>query len=136
MLGALILPLAACHGSSYWEDDMMMPDEAAEATSAATPSADEPVNLDKFRKENLLGSSEPRGLVPAPEEEPVPEHEPAPLWECFYDPTYNYDWHDDVLCTNGLEYDRPILIPWDDYVEYEEIMEAAMEYEAELNGAR
>lgn len=29
---------------------------------------------------------------------------------------------------------RPILIPWDDHAEYEEIMEAVMEYGAELNG--
>lgn len=130
MLVAFLLPVAACHGSSSWDDDLMA-DEADEVTFTATPLADEPVNLDKFRKENLA-SAAARDLAPAPEE-PEPE---SPLWECFYDPTYNYDWHDDVLCTNGMEYDRPILIPWDDYVEYDEIMEAAMEYEAELNGRR
>lgn len=55
-------------------------------------------------------------------------------WVCSYDVTMNYDWHDDVLCTNGDDYDRPYLRSWDDYVTESELMASAAEYEAELNG--
>lgn len=55
-------------------------------------------------------------------------------WSCFYDPTMNDNWHDDVLCTNGVASDRPILLPDDSFIEYDEIMQAAAEYEAMLNG--
>lgn len=55
-------------------------------------------------------------------------------WSCYYDETWNYDWHDDVLCSNGLESHRPYLLEWADFVTYDEIMSAAAEYEAYLNG--
>ncbi|WP_394553367.1 hypothetical protein ACDF64_03180 [Agromyces sp. MMS24-JH15] len=55
-------------------------------------------------------------------------------WSCYYDPTMNENWHDDVLCTNGMASDRPVLLPDDSFIEYEEIMQAAAEYEAALNG--
>ena len=56
-------------------------------------------------------------------------------WNCFYDETYNYDWHDDVLCSNGQDSHRPYLLEWADYVSYDDIMNAAAEYEATLNSS-
>lgn len=58
----------------------------------------------------------------------------APVWSCTYSPTYNDDWHDDVVCSNGNELERPYLRGWDNYVTEAEIMESAREYEAQLNG--
>ncbi|GAA4374918.1 hypothetical protein [Agromyces bauzanensis] len=55
-------------------------------------------------------------------------------WRCYWDPTMNDDWHDDYQCTNGVDYDRPYLIPDDSFVEGWEIDAAAAEYEASLNG--
>lgn len=55
-------------------------------------------------------------------------------WSCFYDPTMNDDWHDDLLCTNGVDSVRPTLLPDDPFVEYDEIMQAALEYATVLNG--
>lgn len=57
----------------------------------------------------------------------------APVWTCYYDPTMNRDWHDDVLCENGLEQDRPYLRPKDKFVTEAEIMRSAREYEKKLN---
>lgn len=63
---------------------------------------------------------------------PIPRPE-AGAWECYYDETFNYDWHDDVICSNGYESHRPYLLDWLDYVTYDDIMAAAAEYEASLN---
>ncbi|MGR2752838.1 hypothetical protein [Agromyces arachidis] len=80
--------------------------------------------------------------VPAPavEEDPVPPAAPvevdepaAPAWVCTWAPTMNEDWHDDYLCTNGVDSDRPYLIPEDDFVERWEIDQAAAAYQAVLN---
>ncbi|TRW45590.1 hypothetical protein [Georgenia yuyongxinii] len=68
--------------------------------------------------------------VPAPAPAPVPE---PSYWTCFYDPTFNNDWHDDVVCANGSERHRPYLRDWDSFVTEDEIMASAFEYEAELN---
>jgi hypothetical protein len=57
----------------------------------------------------------------------------ASVWNCVYSPTYNDDWHDDVVCSNGAEQQRPSLREWDNFVTEAEIMESAREYEAELN---
>ena len=78
--------------------------------------------------------------APAPEEVAAPQAQAEPeaaaaAWVCAYDPTYNDDWHDDVLCANGLELDRPYLLEGDDFVTEDEIIAAAREYEAALNGA-
>jgi hypothetical protein len=58
----------------------------------------------------------------------------ATHWACFYDPTMNDNWHDDVLCTNGIDSTRPQLLLDDPFIEYDEIMAAAAAYEAQLNG--
>lgn len=55
-------------------------------------------------------------------------------WTCTYQPTYNHDWHDDVLCSNGTDRQRPYLREWDSYVTENEIMESARDYEQHLNG--
>lgn len=67
----------------------------------------------------------------------VPTRRPLPpptvTWSCGYSPTYNRDWHDDIVCSNGAEQTRPYLRGWDDFVTESEIMESAREYELELN---
>ena len=55
-------------------------------------------------------------------------------WRCSYSPTYNNDWHDDVVCSNGVEQERPYLRGWDSFVTEAEIMESARQYEGQLNG--
>lgn len=55
-------------------------------------------------------------------------------WTCDYEPTYNDDWHDDVVCSNGTEQQRPYLRERDSFVTEAEIMESAREYEQQLNG--
>jgi hypothetical protein len=57
----------------------------------------------------------------------------APTWQCFWEPTMNQDWHDDVLCVRGLESHRPILLADRAYVTENDMMTAAAEYEATLN---
>jgi hypothetical protein len=61
---------------------------------------------------------------------------PAPAaatWSCFWDPTINDDWHDDVLCTRGPESIRPTLLPGQDFVTEEEMVAAGAEYAEALN---
>jgi len=57
-------------------------------------------------------------------------------WVCSYDPTMNYDWHDDVLCTDGVTRDRPYLLPDDSFVTDDELMREAARYEDYLNSKR
>jgi hypothetical protein len=56
----------------------------------------------------------------------------ATSWSCFYDPTINDNWHDDVRCTNGVESHRPILLEGQ-FVTEADMTAAAAVYEAELN---
>lgn len=56
------------------------------------------------------------------------------VWSCLYQPTFNHDWHDDVVCSNGTDQHRPYLREWDDYITEDEIMESARKYEQHLNG--
>jgi hypothetical protein len=73
---------------------------------------------------------DPEPTQPAYVEQPEPE---AQSWSCGYSPTYNDDWHDDVLCTNGVDQERPYLLQGDSFVEEHEIMDAAARYEEMLN---
>lgn len=57
-------------------------------------------------------------------------------WECFYAPSYDDDWHNDVTCTNGTETETPYLREWDSFITEDEIMESALEYEDHLNAGR
>ena len=56
-------------------------------------------------------------------------------WHCYWDPTMNDDWHDDYQCSNGVNNDRPYLLPDDSFVERWEMdaAAAAADYEASLN---
>lgn len=65
---------------------------------------------------------------------PASEFAGTAAWSCVYSTTYNNDWHDDVVCSNGAEQERPYLRGWDSFVTEAEIMESAREYEAQLNG--
>lgn len=64
------------------------------------------------------------------------EREPmAQPWSCGYSPTYDDDWHNDVLCTNGSQSERPYLLEGDSFITQDEIMAAARDYEAMLNSS-
>lgn len=54
-------------------------------------------------------------------------------WTCEYSETLNYDWHDDVICSNGFESHRPYLLEGYEFVTYDDVMAAATEYETYLN---
>lgn len=59
---------------------------------------------------------------------------PEGAWSCWYDPTMDYDWHNDVLCSDGVITERPYLLEDDSYVTEAEIRDAAASYEDVLNG--
>ncbi|WP_141630076.1 hypothetical protein [Salinibacterium sp. PAMC 21357] len=61
------------------------------------------------------------------------ESEASSGWRCYWDPTFDDDWHDDYLCSNGTNVDRPYLLPEDPFVESWEIDAAAAAYEDGLN---
>ena len=79
-----------------------------------------------------------RPVLEAVEPDPVPP-EPAPVlsnpgrWDCFWDPTMNEDWHDDVLCVLGDQHDRPYLLPDWDFVTQDDMLAEAQYYEDWLN---
>ncbi|MGN5732197.1 hypothetical protein [Arthrobacter psychrochitiniphilus] len=83
--------------------------------------------MDEYRPEEEPGW--------APDDSEIPGYLPERAgWSCYYDETYNYDWHDDVLCVNGAQSHRPYLLEGYDFVAYEDIMDAAANYEMSLNG--
>ncbi|WP_339621215.1 hypothetical protein [uncultured Salinibacterium sp.] len=61
------------------------------------------------------------------------ESEASGGWLCFSDPTYDDDWHNDYVCSNGTTIERPYLIPEDPFVESWELEAAAAAYEDSLN---
>lgn len=75
-------------------------------------------------------------VKPNPSERTPETRTPPPIlhWSCWYEPTMNDDWYDDVVCSNGVERHRPYLREWDSFVTVDEIMESAREYEQYLNG--
>ena len=75
---------------------------------------------------------EPVEVVPEPPSEFV-DPPAADEWRCSWDATMDDDWHNDYVCTNGVDFDRPYLIPGDSFVERWEIEEAATAYELQLN---
>jgi hypothetical protein len=91
------------------------------ASGCSTPSAEDPYPPSP--------PSEPS--TEEPDSEPLPE--PVARWTCEYEPTMNYDWHDDVVCSNGEDSKRPYLRKWDDFVTRAEIMDSARKYENKLN---
>lgn len=65
---------------------------------------------------------------------PAEEFEPSNEWSCFWAPTMNENWHDDVLCTNGADTERPSLLTDWDFITQADMVEEAARYEAYLNG--
>ena len=54
-------------------------------------------------------------------------------WSCYYEPTMNENWHDDVRCTNGPKSYRPILLADWGFVTEEDMRAAGQDYENYLN---
>ena len=69
----------------------------------------------------------------APKPQAVQKPAPKQVWVCSWSPTFDDDWHNDVLCENGIASERPRLREWDDFVERWEIMESAKEYARQRN---
>lgn len=83
------------------------------------------------------GSSDPAHVAPEPvyEEPSQAEIEDAMrgAWDCYYDPSINDNWHDDVICRNGVDWFRPTLLPDSDFVTEAEMQAAGDAFETELN---
>ncbi|GAA3871132.1 hypothetical protein GCM10022381_12810 [Leifsonia kafniensis] len=82
-------------------------------------------------------SSSPADIAPepvfeAPSETEIDEAMRAP-WDCYYEPSFNEDWHDDVVCVDGVESFRPRLLPESGFVTEDEMRAAGEAYEVELN---
>ena len=54
-------------------------------------------------------------------------------WSCYYEPTMNNNWHDDVRCTNGPKSYRPILLADRGFVTEEEMRAAGRDHEKHLH---
>jgi hypothetical protein len=59
---------------------------------------------------------------------------PGGPWHCYYSPSMDYDFYNDVYCDNGEEVVYPRLREWDDFVTETEMRESMREFENELNG--
>ncbi len=84
-------------------------------------------------------NDQPR-TAPQPLDEAAPTDEKihdalGVAWDCYYDPTINDDWHDDVLCRRGFESIRPVLLPDSGFVTESEMIAAGDAYELQLNAA-
>lgn len=81
-----------------------------------------------------IRGSKPKRSVPKPILPSAEAGGSDGTWRCSYSPTYNNDWHDDGLCTNGVETERPYLRAGDSFITEAEFMESLSEYERYLNG--
>lgn len=59
----------------------------------------------------------------------------APAWRCSYSPTNDWNWHNDVLCSNGVHEQRPHLLRYDPHITSDEMVVAAAAYERSLNAS-
>jgi|GEM_PF-2568813 len=92
----------------------------------------------------VIEYGKPKTAVDGPSERPVevvddveveqPPPPPDMRWRCFWDPTMNEDWHDDVLCSNGVAHERPYLLADWSFVTEDDMLAAAADYESYLNG--
>jgi hypothetical protein len=112
-------------------------------------SGDAPSRADKVKDRKQKAAAKKRkaaaGKAPSkeataaakakPKPAPKPERKPAPeqVWVCSWSPTFDDDWHNDVLCDNGIASERPRLREGDDFVERSEMMESAREYARQRN---
>ena len=128
-------PQAGCDGrGGVWTDDRngcLTPSEIEMWKTSGCADED----FATCRDEGFPDFEETEVLVPAPPAPLEPAPPPPAVWVCSYDPTYDDDWHNDVLCTNGAEFDRPYLRDWDTFITEDEMNESAREYEQQLNGA-
>lgn len=83
---------------------------------------------DEFSGSGDSTQPDPEEVVPDPPARTVED-----VWSCEYTPTINNNWHDDVLCSRGLEQLRPILLPNQNFVTEAEMRSAAADYESKLN---
>jgi hypothetical protein len=96
--------------------------------------------------DGYVDGNEPPGLVAVEPSRPGPERwarshtggresgsRPAPAWRCSWSPTYDRNWHNDALCSNGGQVYRPHLLPYDSHITYGEMMAAAAAHERALN---
>lgn len=87
--------------------------------------------------ESTGGTSAPSYVAPAAVADEPPQAEidlaTQGAWDCYYDPTMNNDWHDDVICRDGVDSLRPILLPESGFVTEDEMIAAGEAYEVELN---
>ena len=130
------LGLAGCGGTTeaaapaVTEESTPAPSASVDAAKAAAKKKEKPSAI-----QDLLDSADKA----AAEEKPsaIQDYldsldeaaaEPSRIWRCSYSPTYNRDWHDDVVCSNGAEEHRPNLREWDSFITQDEIMESAREY--------
>ncbi|MEZ0580540.1 hypothetical protein [Nocardioides sp. MH1] len=90
------------------------------------PHREQHPRVDRPRKKHTAGPYDDGVLVPEVEESGV--------WSCRWSPTMNRDWHDDMLCANGLgDEKRPYLLTDDSFVERYEIEQAAAVWAASMN---
>jgi hypothetical protein len=109
-------------------------------TIGTPASGDVPSSVDrkKDRKERkTVRQNDRTQKTAAPKPKPRPKPAPKPpakqVWVCSWSPTYDDDWHNDVLCDNGIASERPRLREGDDFVEQAEMMESAKEYARQRN---
>ncbi|MFI2363790.1 hypothetical protein [Promicromonospora sp. NPDC019610] len=117
----------------FWElNDENGNPKANEDESTDSWLADK-ISRDATRTELDDGSTPLGSAADTPSSEGIGEAVVS-TWSCWYSATDNYDWHDDVVCSNGTESERPYLRGWDDFVTEAEIMESARDHQIQLNG--
>lgn len=99
------------------------------ASGDAPSSADRKKDRKKDRAKERQRDRKQKTAAPMP----APKPSPTQVWVCSWSPTYDDDWHNDVLCDNGIASERPRLREGDDFVEQAEMMESAREYARQRN---
>lgn len=130
----IVAGLSGCVGPNRYEggsdtelqDDMSRPEIEVVEKEYDRPADDSSDPAPAQTPRNLIDVSREQHSRDAGVSQP-------PEWSCAYDPTYDQDWHNDVLCSDGVSFDRPYLREWDDFVTEQEIMDSAAEYENALN---
>jgi len=79
-------------------------------------------------------TSEYSQFIEEPTEERIRESMDS-SWDCYYDPSMNNNWHDDVICRNGFDAFRPTLMAQFDFVTENDMIAAGEAFEVDLNEA-
>lgn len=105
-----------------------------EPASGDTPSkAEHKLNRKHQQAKKQKAQARKNAPAPKPAVKSTPKPAPKQVWVCSWSPTFDDDWHNDVLCENGIASERPRLREWDDFVERREIMQSAKEYARQRN---